>query len=155
MTITTLPAGGQVIETRVAAEPVQARSVQVPLLWVGGPVGPLALKLYAGYARWTALQGPDAWNSVATKGDLFWELPMGPLVTSLGVTAQQWFPIGPAPVRYMPGAWGFQAGARFYLLNLFEIEGSAWGHPDPSFNNLLGGSVGRAWGATGILRIGI
>ncbi|MEB3237584.1 MAG: hypothetical protein VKO64_08165 [Candidatus Sericytochromatia bacterium] len=155
MSLYTLPFGGQVIETRVAEEPVQARSVQIPILWAGGPVGPLTLKIQGGYARWTALAGADAWHSVGARTDLVWELPLGPLTTSAGVTAQQWFPVGPAPIRTMPGAYGLTAGGRFALLGLLDLEASVWGLPDPEMNNLLGGATGRAWGASAVVRIGL
>jgi len=155
MSLYTLPVGGQVIETRVADEPVQARSVQVPIIWLGGPVGPLALKLQGGYARWNALTGTEAWHSVGARGDLVLEVPLGPITTMAGVMAQQWFPVGPAPVRNMPGAYGLVAGGRFALLGLLDLEGSVWGLPDPEMNNLLGGATGRAWGASAIIRVGL
>lgn len=178
----TVPASFHALALRSSAESLDLAGLQVPLLWVGGPIGPLALHFAGGWAyqrvqRVLDAQGVqatrnvgEALNFVTLQADLDWELPFPILVPYVGLEAMGWYPLEPKGyLQGLPLMAAPHAGVRFSLADIVSMDFWAFGFPDiPGVANLggiqnvwnLSNSAGQpytgsAWGAGGRIRLNL
>lgn len=171
----TIPASYHSLSLRSGSENLDLTGLQLPLLWVGGPVGPLALHFAGGYAYQRVLNAStlgagDNLNFVTLQADLDWELPFPVLVPYVGVEAMGWYPIDQkAYLQGLPLMAAPHAGVRFSLAELVSMDFWVFGFPKvPGVLDLTGTQnvwnltnaagqpyTGTAWGAGGRISLNL
>lgn len=135
--------------------------LQVPVAWFGGPLGPFAFHIAAGYAYQRETGLGDNLNFVTVEAALDFEFPIPLIIPYLGVAAMGWYPLN--RVRYFQGIplmAAPHAGIRFSLFEIVTFDLSAFGLPGvANLWNLTDGSgkpyTGTSWGAGGRLTLNI
>ncbi len=105
--------------------------LQVPMLWLGGPLGPFALHFAGGYAYQRERVIGDNFNFVTLQADLDLEVPLGPLVPYIGGEIMGWYPIDARGyLQGLPLMASPHAGVRFSLFDLMALDVSVFGAPN-------------------------
>lgn len=164
----TVPASYHALSVQSGTENHELMGLQMPVLWVGGPVGPFALHFAGGYAYQREKALGDHFNFVTVQADLDWELPFPIVVPYVGVEAMGWYPIDPKGyLQGIPVMAAPHAGVRFSLADIVSIDLWAFGYPaipgvfnltaTPNVWNVSNSAgqpyTGTSWGAGG--RIGL
>jgi hypothetical protein len=124
-------------------------------MWMGGPIGPLALHVAGGYAYQRELSTGSPANFATFQADLDLEIPVPFVVPYAGLEGMAWFPIGSMPgAKGVPLMAGPHAGLRFSFFELAAFDVWAFGYPwGPNLWNLSDDQglsfQGKAWGAGG------
>jgi len=125
----TVPASFHLLSLK-GAENHDFMGLAVPVIWLGGPIGPLALHFAGGYAYQRERLIGDSYNFVTLQASLNLEVPIGPLVPYVGVEGQGWYPIDARGYLHgIPLMAAPHAGLRFSLLGLAGLDVWAFGLP--------------------------
>lgn len=104
--------------------------LQVPVLWLGGPIGPFALHFALGYAYQQEIGTGQSVNFATGTVDFDLEAPLKVVVPYVGAEGMAWYPINPPSfIQGVPLMIGPHAGIRFDLGGLVGLDLSAFGYP--------------------------